>query len=122
MSKPMLRGAGALCALALLASAVVVTAMSVHPVRAAAPAAAVTVTIGNFTFGPKSITVPTGATVTWVNQDDTPHTVTANDGAFKSRTLDTDERFSFTFAEPGEYLYFCSIHPMMTGKVVVKGA
>ncbi len=122
MSKPMLHGAGALCALALLATAVAATSIGVHPVRAAAQAAAVTVTIGNFTFGPKDITVPAGATVTWVNQDDTPHTVTANDGSFRSRTLDTDERFSFTFAKPGEYLYFCSIHPMMTGKVVVKGA
>ncbi len=121
MSKPMLHGAGAFCALALLATAAAVTALSVHPVQAAAPAA-VSVTIGNFTFGPKDITVPAGATVTWVNQDDTPHTVTANDGSFRSRTLDTDERFSFTFAKPGEYLYFCSIHPMMTGKIVVRGS
>ncbi len=122
MPKPMLHGAGAVGALALLASAAVVTAVSISPVQAAAPAPAVTVAIGNFTFGPNSITVPAGATVTWVNKDDTPHTVTANDGAFRSRTLDTDEQFSFTFAKPGEYLYFCSIHPMMTGKVVVKGA
>jgi plastocyanin len=79
-----------------------------------------TVTIGNFTFGPMAVTVPAGATVTWVNEDDVPHTVRAIDGAFHSRALDTDEKFSFTFNTPGVYSYFCSLHPKMTAKVIVR--
>jgi plastocyanin len=79
------------------------------------------VTIGNFTFAPQVLTVRQGATVTWVNGDDIPHTVVATDQGFKSKVLDTDGRFSFTFAKPGTYAYFCSIHPHMTGKVVVTG-
>lgn len=90
---------------------------------ASAPAATgPTVTIGNFTFGPADLTVRPGTTVTWVNADDTPHTVVAADTrAFRSKVLDTDDRFSFTFGQPGTYAYFCSIHPHMTGKIVVKG-
>ena len=62
-----------------------------------------------------------GTTVTWVNEDDTPHTVVSDDRkTFRSKPLDTDDRFSFTFTTPGTYGYFCSIHPHMTGKVVVK--
>ena len=86
---------------------------------AAAPAPTL-VKIGNFTFGPKVLTVAPGTTVTWVNDDDTPHTVAAADRSFRSKALDTDERFSMTFAKPGTYDYFCSLHPHMTGKVVVK--
>ena len=80
-----------------------------------------TVTIGNFVFGPETLTVPAGTTVTWVNGDDIPHTVVAADKtSFRSRVLDTDDKFVFTFAKPGTYAYFCSIHPHMTGKVIVK--
>lgn len=78
------------------------------------------VKIDNFTFGPVMLTVPVGTTVTWTNKDDIPHTVVSTDGAFKSKVLDTDEKFSFTFTKPGNYPYFCSIHPKMTGKVVVQ--
>ena len=78
------------------------------------------VKIDNFSFGPGTLTVPVGTTVTWTNRDDIPHTVVSNDGAFKSKVLDTDEKFSFTFSKPGTYPYFCSIHPKMTGKVVVQ--
>jgi len=80
------------------------------------------VTIDNFSFSPASITVPVGTTLTWTNRDDIPHTVVSNDKKFKSKALDTDEKFSFTFTEPGTYPYFCSIHPKMVGKVVVEGA
>lgn len=80
-----------------------------------------TVTISNFTFGPPTLAVRPGTTVTWINSDDTPHTVTATDRSFHSKALDTGERFAFTFTKPGEYAYFCSVHPMMTGKVVVRG-
>ena len=77
------------------------------------------VKIDNFSFGPAALTVPVGATVTWTNRDDIPHTVVSTDGVFKSKVLDTDEKFSFTFSKAGTYPYFCSLHPKMTGKVVV---
>jgi plastocyanin len=80
------------------------------------------VKIDNFSFGPVTLTVPVGATVTWTNRDDIPHTVVSTDDpkAFKSKVLDTDEKFSFTFSKAGSYPYFCSIHPKMTGKVIVQ--
>jgi amicyanin len=83
---------------------------------------AMEVKIDNFSFGPVTLTVPVGATVTWTNRDDIPHTVVSSDDpkAFKSKVLDTDEKFSFTFNKPGTYSYFCSIHPKMTGKVIVQ--
>ncbi len=78
------------------------------------------VKIDNFSFGPGTLTVPVGTIVTWTNRDDIPHTVVSTDGVFKSKVLDTDEKFSFTFSKPGTYPYFCSIHPKMTGKVIVQ--
>jgi plastocyanin len=80
----------------------------------------VEVKIDNFSFGPVELTVSVGVTVTWTNRDDTPHTVVSTDKVFKSRVLDTDEKFSFTFSKAGTFPYFCSIHPRMTGKVVVR--
>jgi plastocyanin len=80
----------------------------------------VEVKIDNFSFGPATLTVAAGTTVTWTNRDDIPHTVVSDDKVFKSKVLDTDEKFSFTFTKPGAYGYFCSIHPKMTGKVVVQ--
>ncbi|MBW8843133.1 MAG: cupredoxin family copper-binding protein [Sphingomonadales bacterium] len=89
--------------------------------RPAAPAAAgpVAVHISNFTFGPKMVTVKVGQTITWTNDDDIPHTVVATDKSFRSKVLDTGQSFSFTFTKPGQVAYFCSLHPMMTGKVTV---
>jgi amicyanin len=78
------------------------------------------VKIDNFSFGPAELTVRAGTTVTWTNRDDIPHTAVSADKMFKSKVLDTDEKFSFTFSKPGTYEYFCSIHPKMTGKVVVQ--
>ncbi|NIX75135.1 cupredoxin domain-containing protein [Microvirga terricola] len=78
------------------------------------------VKIENFTFAPEAITVLAGTKVTWVNRDDIPHTVTAQDHSFRSKALDTNDSFSFTFEKPGEYAYFCSIHPKMVGKIIVK--
>ncbi len=80
------------------------------------------VKIDNFSFGPVTLTVPVGTTVTWTNRDDIPHTVVSTDDpkAFKSKVLDTDEKFSFTFSKPGTFPYFCSVHPKMTGKVIVQ--
>ncbi len=72
------------------------------------------------TTEPATLTVPVGTSVTWTNRDDIPHTVASTDGVFKSKALDTDEKFSFTFGKAGTYPYFCSIHPKMTGKVIVQ--
>ncbi|HLW54879.1 MAG TPA: cupredoxin family copper-binding protein [Candidatus Angelobacter sp.] len=78
------------------------------------------VKIDNFSFTPATLTVAAGTKVTWTNHDDIPHNVVSDDKSIKSKTLDTNESFSFTFAKPGTYPYFCSIHPKMTGKVVVQ--
>jgi plastocyanin len=77
------------------------------------------VKIDNFTFEPAQLTVKAGTTVTWVNEDDIPHTVVATDKSFRSKALDTDDKFSFTFAAPGTYQYFCSLHPHMTATITV---
>src|SRR5438876_428142 len=69
------------------------------------------ITIDNFSFSPTPVTVPVGTTLTWTNHDDVPHTVVSDDQQFKSKALDTDEKFSHTFSKPGTYSYFCSIHP-----------
>ena len=81
----------------------------------------VQVKIDNFTFAPTPLTVAAGTTVQWLNRDDIPHTVVSDDKTtFKSKALDTDENYSYTFTKAGTYTYFCSIHPKMTGKVVVQ--
>ena len=86
--------------------------------NASAPSA--TVRIDNFSFTPAEITVAPGTTVTWTNGDDIPHTVAATNKAFRSKVMDTDQHYSFTFTAPGTYEYFCSLHPHMRGKVIVK--
>jgi len=105
--------------LALLAAPSVTLAAS--QVTAGVPAKSQSVAIKMFAFTPQVITVAPGTTVTWTNADEDPHTVTANDKSFHSAALDEGEKFSFTFTRPGEYAYFCSLHPHMTGKVIVKG-
>ena len=80
----------------------------------------VEISVDNFTFGPAEITVPVNSTVTWINHDDVPHVIASTDGLFRSKALDTDDKFSFTFAKRGTYPYFCAIHPKMVGKVVVQ--
>jgi plastocyanin len=75
--------------------------------------------IDNFTFQPPDLTVKTGTTVTWTNRDDIPHTIVSA-GKFRSKTLDTDDKFSFTFTTAGDYKYFCSLHPHMTGMIKVE--
>jgi plastocyanin len=91
------------------------------PVPASQPAGATaaSVSIDNFSFDPPVITIRPGTAVTWVNRDDVPHTVTANDKTFGSPALDTDERYSHTFTTAGTYEYFCAVHPHMTARVVV---
>ena len=87
---------------------------------AAIPPTSTTIAIDNFTFGPNVLTVKAGTTVTWVNRDDIPHTILdKNRKVFRSKVLDTEDTFSFTFAQAGTYDYFCGLHPHMTGQVVV---
>jgi len=102
---------------AMVASALMMLTVS-EMTRAAPPAAAVS--IDNFTFKSPVVMVKPGTTVTWTNGDDIPHTVVSKDGLFKSKVLDTGDRFSFTFAKAGQFGYFCSLHPHMTGTIVVK--
>jgi amicyanin len=85
----------------------------------AAPVGSNAVAVDNFKFDPATLTVPVGSTVTWTNKDEEPHTIAAKDGSFHSPTLDTKGTYSFTFTKPGSYDYICSIHPFMTGTVVV---
>ncbi|WP_425485856.1 plastocyanin/azurin family copper-binding protein [Gemmatirosa kalamazoonensis] len=74
----------------------------------------------NFAFGPRELAVPSGTAVTWINRDDVPHVIASAQGRFPSSpVLDTNKRFTFRFAERGTYDYFCSIHPTMTGRIVV---
>ncbi len=93
------------------------------PQASAAPAMAAgntDVAIDNFTFTPQTLTVAAGTKVTWINHDDVPHTVKSTEKKFLSGTLDTDDKFSFVFSEPGTYPYFCTVHSQMTGTIVVK--
>jgi plastocyanin len=88
--------------------------------QGAAKSQEVVVKIDNFSYMPHDITVAAGTTIIWVNNDDIPHTVVSTTDVFKSRALDTDDKFSFKFDKPGTYEYFCSIHPKMTAKVIVQ--
>jgi plastocyanin len=88
----------------------------------AAAASPATVKIDNFAFTPATLTVTAGTTVTWKNEDDSPHRIGDKNGTLKSAALDTDDTFSHTFATPGEYPYICTIHPYMVGKIIVKPA
>jgi plastocyanin len=88
--------------------------------NAESSAANADVKIDNFSFGPQIVTVPVGATVTWTNHDDIPHTVVSTEGVFKSKVRDTDEKFTYTFTKAGTYPYYCTIHPKMTGQIVVQ--
>jgi amicyanin len=92
---------------------------SAAPATAPAPQAGNTVDITNFDFTPMTLTIPAGATVTWTNHDEEPHTVAASDGSFHSPGMGTGGTYSFTFTNVGTYDYVCSIHPFMHGTVVV---
>ena len=78
------------------------------------------ITIDNFTFTPKELTVAVGTTIKWVNHDDIPHTVVEKKTTFRSKALDTDDSYSFTFTSAGTFDYFCGLHPHMVGQVIVK--
>ncbi len=106
--------------IATLATAGLMLATVAAMTRAAPAPTAASVQIANFTFKAPVTTVKPGTTVTWTNADDIPHTVVSKDGVFKSKVLDSGDKFSFTFAKPGQFGYFCSLHPHMTGTIVVK--
>ena len=106
----------ALAALGLLAA---IPALAAAPPKAAAVAPASVVKIENFTFSTNVLKVKAGTIVTWTNVDDIPHSVVANDMAFKSKVLDTGDSYSFKFAKPGKFGYFCGIHPHMVGTIIV---
>jgi plastocyanin len=112
---------GAVGVTALLAAALSELTAAGEAVVAAAASPA-TIDIDNFAFTPPTLTVTAGTTVTWKNEDDSPHRIGDKNGTFKSAALDTDDTFSHTFAAPGEYPYICTIHPYMVGKIVVKPA
>ncbi len=78
------------------------------------------ITIDNFTFTPKDLTVAVGTTIKWVNHDDIPHNVIEKNKSFRSKALDTDDSFTYTFATAGTFDYFCGLHPHMVGQVIVK--
>ena len=102
-------------------SLAVVALLVVHPTRVKAEDAKGTeVRVDNFSFAPDTLTVSVNSTVSWVNKDDIPHVIASNDGTFRSKALDTDQKFSYTFTKAGTYPYYCSIHPKMVGKVVVQ--
>ena len=103
---------------------IVLAAVSIFLLLAATPvwaADATAVKIGNFTFGPQEVKIKAGTTITWTNEDDIPHTVVSPNN-FRSKVLDSDGTYSFTFTTPGTYKYFCSLHPHMTGTIVVEAA
>ncbi|HMC43876.1 MAG TPA: cupredoxin family copper-binding protein [Caballeronia sp.] len=105
-----------------MAALCLATTLAAPPAFAAQATPATTVVIDNFSFSPAQLSVAAGSTVTWENHDDMPHTI-VNDATpreFKSAPLDSGENFSQTFSKPGTYKYFCSIHPHMTGTIVVK--
>jgi plastocyanin len=104
---------------AALRSLGVAAAASILLGLASAQAEELKVTIDNFTFSPAELKVKVGDTVTWTNHDDIPHTVVSA-GKYRSKTMDTDGTFSFTFTSAGDYKYFCSLHPHMTGMIKVE--
>lgn len=110
-------------ALLVALSLIAIGAQLLNPAQAKSQnvnASGTEVRVDNFTFGPETITVPVNGTVTWVNKDDVPHVIASTDGVFKSKALDTDDKYSYTFSKPGTYPYFCAIHPKMVGKVIVQ--
>ena len=94
-------------------------ALALFLFASAARADNATVTIDNFAFTPDVLTVKPGTTVVFVNHDDIPHLVVADHKEFRSKALDTDDKFEFTFTTAGDFPYFCGLHPHMKGKIVV---
>ena len=104
----------------MVATALAAGLVATTPPAGAAPAGGPLVGIEHFAFGEATLVVPVGTTVTWVNHDEEPHTVTSTARTFASPGLDAGESFSYRFTTPGTYAYFCALHPHMTARVVVR--
>jgi plastocyanin len=120
-----IKNASRICGIVVLVAAVFTLTAETQVSQAATPqenaAKRIEIKIDNFSFGPMTLTVDSGTTVTWINDDDVPHTVVSDDTTtFKSPALDTGEKFSYTFTKPGKYPYFCSVHPKMMAEIVVR--
>jgi len=102
--------------LAIIASG----AGTTKPAPRASDAGSYTITIKGFMFTPRNLTIPVGSKVTWTNEDEEPHKVSELNSSFTSQPLDTDEEFSYEFKTPGKYEYFCTVHPRMTGTIIVE--
>jgi plastocyanin len=100
--------------------AVLSTLAPAKPAHPADTTGGPSVSVENFNFVPADLTVPAGTTVVWTNHDDVEHTATASDNSFSSPSIPTDGQFSYTFAKPGTYTYFCAIHPFMTARIIVQ--
>ena len=107
----------AVAAVAIALIALATQSVSAAGVEAQQPAA---IRIDNFTFSPATVEIPAGTEVRWTNKDDIPHNIVSEDKSFKSKVLDTDDQFTYTFSKPGTYKYFCGLHPKMTATVVVR--
>lgn len=123
IASALIAGVATLCAINFRAQAEPaheMHAMAATPIGTGPAVMTNAVQIRDFAFAPRTIVVAPGTTVTWTNADDEPHTVTANDRAYHSTALDTDQTYAHTFASAGEYHYFCSLHPHMTATVIVR--
>jgi len=103
-----------------LTLALMIVGLSAYSRSARAHADATEIVIQNFAFEPSTLTIKVGEKVTWINRDDEPHTATATDKRFNSKTLENGDRFSTEFNAPGTYKYYCALHPKMTGQIIVK--
>jgi len=110
--------------LPLLLGSTVFVALAAHAAAGVSPSADShqPVAIQKFAFAPKEITITAGTTLVWTNHDETPHTIIATDGSFVSKAMDTDDRYEHMFATAGDYNYFCTLHPYMTGTIHVRAA
>lgn len=106
--------------IAVAALAAIAAENGLRTVDAQAADSGATIEINDFAFTPQTLTIPAGTTVTWVNNDEAPHTVRETGRGFKSGALETGGRFSYVFSTPGSFQYFCSLHPHMTATVVVE--
>jgi plastocyanin len=116
----MIFGTGAPVVALLAALAVLSTIPKPVGASTTPPAAGAEIEIDNFAFTPATITIPVGTQVTWTNKDDITHNVVSTDKTIKSKALDTNDKFTFTFTQAGTFSYVCSIHPRMKGTVVVQ--
>jgi plastocyanin len=100
----------------LVAGALILAAVSI----ARAVPATLHIEISKFAFDPKEVTISPGMTIIWTNKDETPHTVTGQDRTFTSKAMDTDDTYEYTFNHEGEFYYYCTVHPFMSGVVHVR--